>query len=194
MPWKIALRQGSQSTTMPSPTYCRRGGPIVTGPSRKPRSARSRTAGRLRPSRLHANCVPEWHHGQARGARPAVTRRTSPLPSSSRPASTPLAACTVVQAAHDRQLDDFAALRRLHRTRLRRVLAKRQVRAARVVVLRHVPAQQPPKVSLVHHDRMVHEFPPHGPDHALHARRLPRGAWRAFPRECPNDLVRRPHG
>ena len=61
----------------------------------------------------------------------------------------------VVKPTEDRQLDHPPQLRRLHRTRLRRVLAEGQVRAARVVVLSNESPEQPSKVTLVQNDGVV---------------------------------------
>jgi hypothetical protein len=64
----------------------------------------------------------------------------------------------MVQTADDWKLDDLAGLGRLHRTRLGRVLAEGQVRAARVVLLGDESPEQPSKVTLVQDDGVVEQL------------------------------------
>jgi len=64
----------------------------------------------------------------------------------------------VVQPTDQRKLDYPTHLGYLDWAWMGRVLAKRQVRAARLVVIRHELAQQPSKVSLVQHDHMVEQL------------------------------------
>ncbi len=61
----------------------------------------------------------------------------------------------MVQPTNHRELDHASPLRWLHRTRLGRVLAERQVRAARVVVFGDESPEQPSKVTLVPDDGVV---------------------------------------
>ena len=56
----------------------------------------------------------------------------------------------MAQPTNHRELDHAPPLRRLHRTRLGRVLAERQGRAAGVIAFRNVPAQES-KMSFDHH-------------------------------------------
>ncbi len=96
----------------------------------------------------------------------------SRLPRSNADSSRP-SCVEMVQPTHHRKLDHLTTSGRLYRSRFRGVLVEGQMNAARVVVVRHVPTQQPSKVSPVHHDRMIHEFPPQRADHAFDVGRLP---------------------
>jgi hypothetical protein len=82
---------------------------------------------------------------------------------------------SVMQAPHHRKLDDFAHLRRLHRTLPRRVLAERQMGAAGVIILTNESPKQPSQVPLVHDNHMIEELSPQCADKAFRIWILPRG-------------------
>jgi hypothetical protein len=113
------------------------------------------------------------HTGRQR-PRPTRTESEGALARSSGLPSTPAAGrlrrpshVSMMQPAHGRKLDNLTHLRPLHGTRLRRVLAERQVRAARVVVLGNEPAKQSPQVPLVHDNDVVEQLAAQGADHTL---------------------------
>ena len=79
----------------------------------------------------------------------------------------------MVKSAYQRQLDNLAPAGRLDASRIRGVLAERQMRAARVVVLDKERSQQSSEMLLVHHDDVIEQLSPQRADHPLDERRLP---------------------
>jgi hypothetical protein len=65
-----------------------------------------------------------------------------------------------MQTAHDRELDHFAQLRRLHCARFGRVLGERQVGSIAMVVVGEEGAQQSSKMPPVDHDDVLQQLPP----------------------------------
>ncbi len=88
----------------------------------------------------------------------------------------------MVEAANLRELNDSAKLRRLHFSEVRRILAKRKMRA-RSVVVANVAAQNSSQMDLVEDHGVVKAFPPDGTDDAFDIRILP---WRTW---CTENLL-----
>ncbi len=78
-----------------------------------------------------------------------------------------------MQSAKNRLTDHGAHTSRLNRPRIRRILAKPEVRSRPVVVC-DVLAQHPPQMPLVEHDHVVEAFPPRRSHHPLDVAVLPR--------------------
>jgi hypothetical protein len=80
----------------------------------------------------------------------------------------------MTKPARDRQLDDFAHVRRLHGTQLGRVPVERRMRTGRVTMLANETPERSLKVTLVRDDDVVDQLPAQCSDCALDVRRLPR--------------------
>ena len=84
----------------------------------------------------------------------------------------------VMQPAEDGQRNDLAHLQRLHRPWDRRVLAEREVRSGRVVVVVEVLSQDASEMQLAEHDDVVEALSADGPDQPLDVWALPRTSRR----------------
>ena len=65
----------------------------------------------------------------------------------------------MMEPANQREFDHAPPLRRLHGTRHERVLVKREMSAAGVIVLRYVPTQHSSQMARVHHDDVIEQLP-----------------------------------
>ena len=72
-----------------------------------------------------------------------------------------------MQPTNQRERDYVAHVRRLHGSRLRRVLAERQMLAARVIVLGNVSPKQPSEVRVVEYDDVIEQLSPESADQAF---------------------------
>jgi hypothetical protein len=79
----------------------------------------------------------------------------------------------MMQTTDDGQLDHFAHLWPLDLTPGGRVLAQRQVRPARMIVVVEIAAQETGEVLFAHNDHLVEQLPPQCADDALDVWSLP---------------------
>ena len=88
-----------------------------------------------------------------------------------------MAGVPVMETTHQGQGDDAALVGWFNRTRFRRILVQRPVRAM-LVIITEVVREPPPQVLLVEHDRVVQTFAADGADQPLDEGILPGSAWR----------------